>query len=1110
MPGNEIIEQSKIIFSCIKDDIENLKDINPEELDFSDHFESLKPVMCFFIDNRTRFRNNDISKKLLLAYSLEIAKKPGSSFWDAFFSELDRENEQTVYKFVFDSIWECLTFLDCHPYKNYNGRQLVTTLFRLTDADPELLNNILDFFTFYYKNFKGQSIGTSLSNFPPCQKYLYNKERRDSIIHSIELLTKAIDEILEKYPDQLEDEEFLKILIRKEYGIRGSWFSRKKITTIIKELINTITPPQFLRILKNNRESYVIHPEKGTVSARLLESQIIDYGKYVINTDTFTVTPHFKISINDMKNWASEDIREFKGFTYYKKSKLFEVSLPPVRKLCDGEVRFYVWCRNLPVGQEVKIDDKRKRREGLWWNPQLKVQLIDFQTTPFLAIEFGNIIGYYPESANKEFILVCGSQSKKKIINFQGIITVENPRFLLIGDETDIQVSCKVDGSEKKLSQIKFNDHMLFSSSSREQIKNLIDFSKTVKRQFGEYRYYLFSTIKTDEIREFEQKNIKINALNKTLGKYNIFEVLWENPGQFTLKIEDYIWVFETQKYIQIQFFNNNNIFESISNMQIYLESNLQDINEKLHCKILNCNYEQITNPIDIDTDHFSKNKFILPGSTILESLEGDLVPGEYILEVQCGELVTQRSFFIVPHVDVKWPDLLVEGERSTVEISSSAPYLRNIQNNEGTNKLSIEIVGHVIEYRKEERKIRPDTEFQQIKFSYVEPPQTAEKTPETPLYVFGYRLYRQFIEDSKIYLSSLSELNYYDLHESQLLVFSKPNDPFEISINDVNVLSSIFDHEGQFLQKNLAEFKKYCQYPQTVLKITTQNFVKKFIIIWNPKIISLKSPKELLEREFSADLEFEGPEGSFVTVELKTPIATLTSQKFDCHGIQERIILNFTVDKGDNSFFFYVISSISSENGLLLPSRTNTISNNQSFYIQTRILNDKKIELKIPMEKFQEEINQYISKIVVYPDPIIVSTFAKSLNTAILRNLVKIINENAPQALFIFFEEKKRNLENFPKINENRVYLKDLLDLNKEFSQKLLSDIFNPVKFEDIIKKGIGVSSKEILNDIEFYLPKPNPIIFIESQLMKPSQKEKIIQLYPYRTIIFLERGAS
>jgi hypothetical protein len=79
-----------------------------------------------------------------------------------------------------------------------------------------------------------------------------------------------------------------------------------------------------------------------------------------------------------------------------------------------------------------------------------------------------------------------------------------------------------------------------------------------------------------------------------------------------------------------------------------------------------------------------------------------------------------------------------------------------------------------------------------------------------------------------------------------------------------------------------------------------------------------------------------------------------------------------------------------------------------------------------------------------------------------------------------------------------------------KEFSQKMLFDIFNPVKFEDIIKKGIGVSSKDILNDIEFYLPKPNPIIFIESQLMKPSQKEKIIQLYPYRTIIFLERGVS
>jgi len=166
MSRNELSEQAKLIFSIVKDDIDQLKDLEPEELDFSDYFESLKPIICFYIDNRSAFKNDETVKKLLLLYSIEIAKKPGTSFWGTFFAEINRDYEQAAYKFIFNSIWECLTSLECKPYQNYNGRQLVTTLFRLTDADPDLLNNMLDFFiypTIRIKNCKIRNYSTARS-----------------------------------------------------------------------------------------------------------------------------------------------------------------------------------------------------------------------------------------------------------------------------------------------------------------------------------------------------------------------------------------------------------------------------------------------------------------------------------------------------------------------------------------------------------------------------------------------------------------------------------------------------------------------------------------------------------------------------------------------------------------------------------------------------------------------------------------------------------------------------------------------------------------------------------------------------------------------------------
>lgn len=1107
MSRKKALEEARIIFSIIKDDIEKIKDFDPEELDFSDYFDSLKPIVGFFIDNRPLINEREIVKKLLLVYSIEIAKKPGSSFWGTFFAEIN--HDQAGRGFVFESVWECLTSLDCKPYRNSNGRQLVSTLFRLTDADPDLLNNMLGFFVYYYKNFKGQPIGSILSTYPPCQRYLDNKDRRESIIHSTEQLVEAIDNILIKYPNDLENEEFVKEILKTEYGIRGTWFSRKRITSIIKEVINTITPPQFSKILKRNRDSYVIHPELGTIAVRMLENHIIDYGKYTLHGEGYTVTPHFRISISDMKKWDFQKVGEDKGYSYYKKKTFFDASGRIVRKLCDNDTLFYIWCGSIPIGEEIEIDGINVKREGFLWNPKLKMMWGDDDNPPSLRIETGNIFYYSKKVSNQPFIIECGSQSKKMWLDSQGSIFAENSHFVLAGNEETVQITCTLDGNEEKCAIMHLNEHMLFSSSSRERIQNQNDALKIVKRRFGEHSYYLFSSLNPRDICNIEQNNIIIDSLDQKFGKYYLYYIRWDNPGRFRLKIGENIWIFESQRYIQI-FLNKEGQFESINEMNAQLEANVQDSNDVITYRILNCNYEQIANPIDIDSREFINYKYDLKGSSILhEALENDLPPGEYYLEVQMGDLNAQKNFFILPHVDVKWPEILSEGEVSQVKITSREKSIRNPLDQTITDTLSLDIRGKVVVSGKGEKKVKPEEIA--VKFSYVNPPIIKDLSPDKSIFVFGYRIYLKNIVGSWTHLTSLSELNFYDLQNSILLIFSHPYDTLDVFINEKKIMSTEIGLNGVLELDHLERFSEHCVSYKTSVKLLCHGFEKTLDIIWNPKIISIKAPDLIDTPKIVANLEFEGPAGSFIIIDLKKSDILLDTKKFDCHGLKEQIPLEFTLKSIDDSYFYYLVCNIRSTNGSLLSSTSVSITRNQHFYVQISILDGSNTTKNIDLNVFEKGIDQYIPKIVSFKKPIIFTTFAKSWNDRILadflRKIIEAVIETSPKAIIIMGNNGRLN---FPdkEMKIKIIHLHELIDVNTDLSEKLLDNALNPIKLQDLIEYGLGLSSKNLLDDFESYLPKANPIIFYDCHLIEPRLKEQITENYSDRTLIFLAKG--
>ena len=71
------------------------------------------------------------------------------------------------------------------------------------------------------------------------------------------------------------------------------------------------------------------------------------------------------------------------------------------------------------------------------------------------------------------------------------------------------------------------------------------------------------------------------------------------------------------------------------------------------------------------------------------------------------------------------------------------------------------------------------------------------------------------------------------------------------------------------------------------------------------------------------------------------------------------------------------------------------------------------------------------------------------------------------------------------------------------------LEKILNPIKFNDIIEHGLGVSSYDLIDNLNNYLHNSNnPIIVIDGQELYKNEREKIFKDCCDRTLIFIERS--
>jgi len=139
---------------------------------------------------------------------------------------------------------------------------------------------------------------------------------------------------------------------------------------------------------------------------------------------------------------------------------------------------------------------------------------------------------------------------------------------------------------------------------------------------------------------------------------------------------------------------------------------------------------------------------------------------------------------------------------------------------------------------------------------------------------------------------------------------------------------------------------------------------------------------------------------------------------------------------------------------------------------------------------------------------PIIFKVYGKSRNTPILIKILQLFVEYSHNHQIIYDENVDLNKIFNESLFYNRIPIDSLLNQNGDILPTRMDVIFNPVKKEDLIKKGLGISSKEMYDNLEFYLPKPNPIIMYKLHMVRPNIKEILIRKYPDRTLIFLEEG--
>lgn len=1082
------------IDESIINEIKNLKFKHSNEINFENEYDTFKNIIKNTIDQKKSLKNFDY---FLLAMVLEIAKKQPTSFWKTLWKELEvEENEEShYYRLFFNRIKNTLLHLGIDIVIK-NGRRLVVETLQLkVESNPAFIKDVTDFFVYYYNNHLDEEIDQVLKNYPGFQKYKNKNKDKKFFIITIRL-KQIVDFIIENHLEYIEDDKKLNSLIMKNLGIHPRELTRKRISTIVKSVLNRFTPRGFIKVLKNNYDKYVIVPDGRKFNCSHLINKNFGYGNYNISNKNYIVTPHLKFSLEEINDWSFNEIIELDNILFYKKRENFKFSKGNVRNFNYENESFRLWHSKVPIGEKIEMDNIIKIKEGFFWSPNIKFTWPKEKSPAKIVLEIDKINCFFKEFANQELILKTGKSLFKYKLNDEGLFSKRDIQFETENVPGDLTLEAFIGEKLIKKANFKLDKNLLFSGSSRKQIKGNEE-SPIVKKKYGEDIYYLFSTSKLEEIKK--GRNIDLRELEKSCA-YNVYLLNWKSSENFILKVLPNEWKIERKRFFEWYFNNNQNIFTSIKEMDIIGATNI-DFNkfeEGLFFRILNKDHVPLVETIEIEKEKINSS-FNISGEQLLEVTNDDLAIGEYILESYHENIMEEKTFYIIPEIDFQLPMIFLEGKKTNIKFKTvdGSKIFFDGHNKDPTNTIFKQIEAKVnyisisnlkphLHYNDIILKLRlilsNDSTIDTKSFL------VKEVKPKQKINIFGYRIY----SNETNYLLSSNELNYYDIDKFNIFVFTGPLKLVElININNTIIIKKTANPEGICCFDDLSKIKDQCTTTETKLKIKSDSFVKELNIIRHPRINEIKS--KWTNNKLYIKLSHEGPSDGTINLKIQNIHSTISNKTIKCESKRQTSEISIDLENFSNEKFIYLITYLSSFNCNSIRSKSFVIYNNNKL---KTVLSADGEEIEVSLKSFQNKIVDvalYLLNLAKYsrlkiPKRSVQKEFLELLAT--LNSNVEFLLPYPP------LKDEYKFLEGITG-NESCIHI-----LNEDNGPE---NIINPLKLEDIIEKGIGISSTVPYVKIKKYLPKPNPFVVIEAHKLDKSSIDYIIKHTQDRNLIFI-----
>lgn len=1131
------------LYSKIEVSVSNLKQKGAEEIDFSQYYDEMKDVLKNIVKtDKTNLQNTKV-RYILLAFSLEIFNSTNyyDSFWNTVYKEL--ETDKNAYRAIFDALINLLEKrLNIRVKRSDNSRRLlVYTLRGKVEKDNALLDSSYQFFMDYFIHHRPKCIteqdhiASHIEEIYAKSRLHFNSEKKEFIINFTEDSTKAFHSIIEEHSDEFENEDFIRqYFADRDVPLRP--FRGHQMTTVLRNLLNRVTPHQFHKELLKQIDAEVVLPDGAKQNARLVYNNIIDYGEYIIRSSRYQVTPNYRIGLSEMKRWSEEIIAEYRGVTYYKKHKPFNVNGQTVRHFADEKDQFYVWCGSLPIGKEIVIDGNVLKKEGFTWLPKLRMMWGKEGASPILRIETGNVIYYSANNARKELKIHIGEKIYRQRLNNDGFVS------MAIGHEIlsfvpRIEVLAELGNGVIKRASFSLDEHMLFSGSTRDRIQNQRDGSRSVSRIFGESNYYLFSRHSPAQLKrilpeplkcalEGKNNNIEIVPMNGTSAGYYTYQINWFGEAVFHLSLGDYEWKFTYKKYLNIFFNNNTRVYSSVRDLNLFIEANVSSGGEITY-QLFNNTYETIAGKTTLRTPVVHQNVYNLHGREILEdSLDGDLIPGEYIIEVRYGDLYAQSPFYIIPSLVVQWPDVIPESEWVYLSVQSEVACLKQSKMSEPTDRITISLRGKVWENRREKHY---DPEDISLKVSLFQPQLTTELIPPKKIFVFGFRLFLRNEEctsgkeASLNYLNAIQELDYYNLNNAEIHLFSRPGDLIRFIIDSEEILQRIIPESGTLIMERLQFLSAHCVKTTTMIVIqSSYGYKKTFKIFWHPRVFALQGSLNPSVRTISSSIKYIGPEGAHINLTLSDPSQVIEDCQLVCNGSLQEAVVQLSPRVGKKTPFYYIQAYNESFNNTFVSGPSVIIYNELSTFVTVSIGKEKEHSKTLSVLKMDEDLKnqKYTRNMLSYIGPIWISYHGRGFLDKYLLMLYNFFSQRIYGVVIVPTREHAYLYENaisLEKSNNSKIFV--LRDARGNPIDRIEA-IVNPIQINDLFTRGLGISSYLIDNPcnliqsieatVQRYTPRPRHIVILEAQELNENEKKQLLSICTDRTLIFIERDKS